>query len=69
VQAVFRETVPVRSFGLAFDAPKITSVDPWALVLAIAAAVAIFRFKVGMITTFGACCVAGMILYFVGAIS
>jgi chromate transporter len=69
VHAVFRETMPVRSFGLAFDAPKITSVDPWALVLAIAAAVAIFRFKIGMITTLGACCVAGMILYFVGAIS
>ena len=69
VHAVFRATVPVRSFGLAFDAPKITSVDPWALVLAIAAAVAIFRFKVGMITTLGACCAAGMVLYFVGALS
>jgi chromate transporter len=69
VHAVFRDTVPVRSFGLAFDAPKIMSVDPWALVLAIAAAIAIFRFKVGMITTLGACCAAGMILYFVGAIA
>ena len=69
VHAVFRATVPVRGFGLAFDAPKITSVDPWALVLAIAAAVAIFRFKVGMITTLGACCAAGMVLYFVGALS
>jgi chromate transporter len=46
-----------------------TSVDPWALVLAIAAAVAIFRFKLGMITTLGACCAAGMVLYFVGALS
>ena len=69
VHAVFRETVPVRSFGLAFDAPRITSVAPWALVLAVAAAVAIFRFKVGMITTLGACCAAGMILYFLGAVS
>jgi chromate transporter len=69
IHAIFRETVPVHGFGLAFDAPKLTSVDPWALVLSIAAAVAIFRFKVGMITTLGACCVAGMILYFVGAIS
>jgi len=69
VHAVFRETVPVRSLGLAFDAPKITSVDPWALALAVAAAVAIFRFKLGMITTLGACCAAGMILFFLGAIS
>ena len=69
IHAIFRETVPVHGFGFAFDAPKLTSVDPWALVLSIAAAVAIFRFKVGMITTLGACCVAGMILFFLGAIS
>jgi len=69
VHAIFRDTVPVRSFGLAFDAPKIASVDPWALVLSIAAAVAIFRFKLGMITTLGGCCAAGMILFFLGAIS
>jgi chromate transporter len=69
VHAVFRETVPVHGFGLSFDAPKITSVDPWALALSIAAAIAIFRFKVGMITTLGACCAAGMILFFLGAIS
>jgi len=69
VHAIFRDTVPVRSFGLAFDAPKIASVDPWALVLTIAAAVAIFRFKLGMITTLGGCCAAGMILFFLGAIS
>jgi chromate transporter len=69
VHAIFRETVPVRGFGLAFDAPKLTSVDAWALVLSIAAAIAIFRFKLGMITTLGACCAAGMILFFLGAIS
>jgi chromate transporter len=69
IHTVFRDTVPVRSFGLAFDAPKMASVDPWALLLSIAAAIAIFRFKIGMITTLGACCAAGMILYFLGAIS
>jgi len=69
VHAIFHETVPVRAFGLAFDAPKLTSVDPWALVLSIAAAIAIFRFHVGMITTLAACCAAGIILYFAGALS
>jgi chromate transporter len=69
VHAIFRETAPVQGFGLAFDAPKLTSVDVWALALSIAAAVAIFRFKIGMITTLGACCAAGMILYFVGALA
>ena len=33
IHTVFRETMPVRAFPLSFDAPKLTSVDPWALVL------------------------------------
>jgi chromate transporter len=65
---VFRETVPVRAFPLSFDAPNFASVDPWALALSIAAATAIFRFKVGMIPTLAACCIAGIVLYLVGAI-
>jgi chromate transporter len=69
IHTIFRETVPIRAFPLAFDAPNVLSVDPWALALSIAAAVAIFRFKVGMIPTLAACCVAGMILYLLGATS
>src|SRR5436309_6209808 len=68
IHTVFRETVPVRAFPLSFDAPNFLTVDPWALALSIAAAVAIFRFKVGMIPTLAACCVAGIVLYFVGTI-
>jgi chromate transporter len=68
IHTVFRETMPVRAFPLSFDAPKVTSVDPWALVLSIAAAIAIFRFKVGMIPTLGACSLAGIVLYLLGAI-
>ncbi|HZC78435.1 MAG TPA: chromate transporter, partial [Ktedonobacterales bacterium] len=69
IHTVFRETVPIRAFPLSFDAPNVLSVDPWALALAIAAAVAIFRFKAGMIPTLAACCVAGMVLYLLGATS
>ncbi|HEY2246426.1 MAG TPA: chromate efflux transporter [Bradyrhizobium sp.] len=69
IHTVFRKTVPIRAFPLSFDAPNVLSVDPWALALAIAAAVAIFRFKVGMIPTLAACCVAGMVLYLLGATS
>jgi hypothetical protein len=35
----------------------------------IAAAIAIFRFEVGMIPTLAASCIAGVVPYFVGAIS
>jgi chromate transporter len=58
----------VHGYGFSFDMPVLTSVDPWALALAVAAAIAIFRFKVGMIPTLAACCGAGVVLYLVGAI-
>jgi chromate transport protein ChrA len=41
IHSVFRATVPVRVFPLSFDAPVFTSVDPWALALSLAAAIAI----------------------------
>jgi chromate transporter len=69
IHTVFRETVPIRAFPLSFDAPNFLTVDPWALALSVAAAVAIFRFKVGMIPTLAACCIAGIFLYLVGATS
>jgi chromate transporter len=69
IHTVFHETVPVRLFPLSFDAPRLASVDGFALALSVAAAVAIFRFKVGMIPTLAACCVAGIALYLVGATS
>ena len=69
IHTVFREIVPVRVFPLAFDAPNFASVDPWALTLSVAAAIAIFQFKAGMIPTLAACCIAGIALYLVGAIA
>jgi chromate transporter len=69
IHTVFRETWHVRGWGLSFDAPVIVSVDPWALSLAVAAVVAVFRFKTGMIPTLAACSAAGVVLYLAGAIS
>jgi chromate transporter len=69
IHTVFRETVPVRAFPLSFDAPNFLTVDAWALVLSVAAAIAIFRFKVGMIPTLAACCGAGIVLFLLGALS
>ena len=68
LHTVFRETWPVRSFGLSFDMPVWSSVDLAALVLAIAAATAIFRFKLGMLTVLAGSCAAGVALRLVGAI-
>jgi chromate transporter len=69
IHTVFRQTVPVRAFPLSFDAPVLTSVDGWALALSVAAAIAIFRFKAGMIQTLAACCGAGVVLYLAGALA
>jgi chromate transporter len=68
LHTVFRETSPVRSFGLSFDMPVLSSVDFPALVLAIAAATAIFRFKLGMLTVLGGSCAAGVLLRLAGMI-
>ena len=64
----FHEVRHLRGFGLSFDVPVISSIDPWALLLSAAAMVAIFRFKTGMIQTLLACSVAGIVLYLAGAI-
>src|SRR5712672_791682 len=68
LHTVFRETSPVRSFGLSFDMPVIQSVDVPALVLAIAAATAIFRFNMGMLTVLAGSCATGVLLRLAGLI-
>jgi chromate transporter len=69
IHAVFSEVDPVRVFPLAFDAPRWSSVNPWALALSIAAVIAIFRLKIGMIPTLIGCSGAGLLLFFAGALS
>jgi len=68
LHTVFRDVMPVQSYGLRFDMPVLTSIDPWAFALSLAAVVAIFRLKIGMITTLLACSATGIVLHLVGAI-
>lgn len=68
LHTLFRETVPVHALPLNFDMPVLKSVDVPALVLAIAAATAIFRFKLGMLTVLAGSCAAGVTLRLVGVI-
>ena len=55
-------------FGLSFDMPVVSSVDVPALVLAIAAATAIFRFNLGMLWVLGGSCAAGVLMRVLGII-
>src|SRR3984957_4771473 len=62
VHVIFRDTVAWQGYGLNLNLPVLPSVDFLATILAIAAALAIFRFKVGIIQTLLACSLAGVVL-------
>jgi chromate transporter len=68
IHTLFRATVPVHTLGLSFEAPRLSSVDPWALALSVAAATAIFRFNLGILQTLGACAGAGLLLHITGVL-
>jgi chromate transporter len=61
--------VPVQGFGFSFEQPVLWSVNVWALLLALGAIIAMFRFQVGMIATLAACSAAGVLLHLTGAIA
>jgi chromate transporter len=63
VHIVFRATIPLRGFGIRLDAPVLDSLDVASLGIALGAAVAIFRFKLGMIPTLALACAAGVALH------
>ena len=69
IHTVFRDTHISAAFGLSFDAPVPTSLDVWSLILALGAAIAIFRFKVGMIPTLAGSCAAGAALHGLGLVA
>jgi chromate transporter len=69
IHTIFRETVPVDGYGLSFHAPVPASADVWALALAVADVLAIFRFKFGMIWTLVGSCAAGIVLFGIRVLS
>jgi chromate transporter len=60
VHVVFRETVPWHGYGLSLSLPVLPTIDMLATIIAIAAALALFRFKIGVIQTLLACSLAGV---------
>lgn len=66
VHTVFQDVVPVHFGVLRFDMPVLASVDPWALLLSIAAVVAVFRFRMGIFTVLAAVSLAGVALHLLG---
>ena len=68
IHTIFGATVQVRTWPLAFDAPVLSSPDPWALGLTLAAAFAMFRLNWGMIPTLASSCATGVALHLLGVI-
>jgi chromate transporter len=69
LHTLFRETVPVRGFGVAFDAPVPASLDWWALLLSLLAGVVLLRLKQGVLRTLAACAAAAIALHLAGLIA
>ena len=63
LHVLFAKLVPFTLLGVSFGMPVLSSVDIPSLVLAIAAAIAIFRFKFGMIAVLLASSLAGVAYY------
>ncbi|MCJ2019484.1 chromate efflux transporter [Methylobacterium sp. E-065] len=66
LHVIFAETRPFTAGPVRFDVPVPSSLNPWALALAAAAVLAVFRIKIGMIQTLNGCAAAGNILHFLG---
>jgi chromate transporter len=64
----FREAWHLRSFEFSFDVPVIGTFEPWTILFSVAAMIAIFRFKAGMIPTLLACSAAGVLLHLAGVV-
>jgi chromate transporter len=69
LHALFERVPEIQRFGISFAVPDITSIHWPTLVLAVAAIIAIFRFKIGMIPVFGGSSLAGGIYYVITGIT
>ena len=59
LHALFAEVGEAALGPLRFSLPVLSSLDPWAALLAVGAMLAMFRFHVGMLPTLAGCAVAG----------
>ncbi|QOC21671.1 chromate efflux transporter [Wenzhouxiangella sp. AB-CW3] len=68
INLMFAESRPVDRYGLDFNLPVATSIDPWALVLTALAAVLLFLTRLGLVGTILCMALVGLVLHLVGAL-
>jgi chromate transporter len=66
VHTIFAQVRPFSFGPIQFDAPVLSSVNVWALLLSVAAVIAMLVFKARMIPTLAACAAAGVTIYLLG---
>jgi len=69
LHVVFREVGVFKAFGLSFVFPEVATLDPVALSLVVAALMAVFWLRMGMIILLGSASITGLGLYGAGLIS
>jgi chromate transporter len=63
LHVLFAKQMPVHFLGTSVDLPVLSSVDVPSMLLSVCAAIAIFRFKIGMISVLLASSLAGVVFY------
>jgi chromate transporter len=63
LHVLFRQVEELKAYGLTLELPALSSLNVASAVLTLAAAVAAFRFKVGMIPLLVACSAIGMVYF------
>lgn len=59
------QTTPVRGLMMSFEAPVVSSLNPWALLLAGLAAIALLGLKIGVTRTLAICAAGSLALHLV----
>lgn len=66
IRTIFSQVIPVQFGWLSFDVPNFSSLEPWAFVLFVFAAIAVLRYKLSSIATLALSSIAGTILLLSG---
>jgi chromate transporter len=70
LHVLFGEVRAIEGFGMSLEIPVVATIDPAALLLTLAAILAVFHFRIGMIPVLAACSAAGVFYFLaVGAIA
>jgi chromate transporter len=68
LHALFQRIAPVHAGFISFDAPIPASLDPWALLLSMVAAIALLRLKLGVPRTLAICAATSIGLHLTSAV-